>query len=334
MVADGVGGHAHGDMAARMVVELLPQAVKRLIGEMSAPLSDDAQAVRDMLQKSVSEVSRRIYAQAKDSLENKGMGATVVVVLVTRHHAHIVHMGDSRAYMLRRERLRLLTADHSIVGLLERNGEITHRQASTHPARGRLTRFAGMEADADPASQTLKLQAGDRILLCTDGLWGMLPQADVKRILAERNDPDITCRDLVAAGKAAGGRDNLTTVVADVVMSSAVGEKGALMNTYTIRKTKDKVIVEYDGKPIEVVPMLRDTVPPFDYGIHSDSSLNLGYGILRHCVGEAEAQLLCGKFVNDYLLRADPEIRITGDEIHGFVDSNACSEYEAQELVK
>jgi len=215
IVADGVGGHARGDIAARMVVELLPQIIKRRIGELPTPQTSDDPAIRKMLAESVSELSQRIHAGSKDRVEYRDMGSTAVVALVTSHHAHIAHMGDSRAYLFREGEIRKLTEDHSLVGLLMHHGEITPQEAEDHPAKGRLTRFVGMEAEVDPDVQTTELQPGDRLLLCTDGLWGMVLQDRLAAILAERNDPEITSRDLIAAGKTAGGQDNLTAVTID-----------------------------------------------------------------------------------------------------------------------
>lgn len=216
IVADGLGGHARGDVASRMVVELLPQIIKRRISEMPTLGASDKSAIREMLAGSLSELSRSIHASGKDSVEFKHMGATAVVAWLTGHQAHIAHMGDSRAYLFRDGDLRQLTQDHSIVSLLMRHGEITPQEAEDHPAKGRLTRFVGMEAEVDPAVQTIEMQTGDRLLLCTDGLWSMLPEGRLAQILAERNDSETTCRDLVVAGKESGGSDNLTAVVVDL----------------------------------------------------------------------------------------------------------------------
>ena len=216
IVADGVGGHGGGDKAALLATTLLPDIIRRRIAESPEPRSSDDHAIASMLGDSLHELGHRIREAGGSRLEYKDMGATVVVALLTAQHAHIAHMGDSRAYLLRDGGLRQLTEDHSIVGLLVRNREITPQEAENHPAKGRLSRFAGMEADVPAATQTIELQPGDRLLLCTDGLWGMLPDAQLTAILAEGNDPEVTCRSLLAAGKQAGGQDNLTVVVIDV----------------------------------------------------------------------------------------------------------------------
>jgi serine/threonine protein phosphatase PrpC len=217
VVADGVGGHGGGDKAALMATTLLPDIIRCRMAELPEPRSSDDPAIVSILADSLQELGRLIRKAGACRLEYKDMGATVVVALLTAHHAHIAHMGDSRVYLLRDGKLRQLTEDHSIVGILVRNGEITPQEAADHPAKGRLSRFAGMEADVPAATQTIELQAGDRLLLCTDGLWGMLPDNQLKAILAEGNDPEVTCRSLLAAGKQAGGQDNLTAAVCDLL---------------------------------------------------------------------------------------------------------------------
>lgn len=213
IVSDGVGGHAYGDVASRMVVDLLPCIIKRRISEAPDPRTDDDPAIGEMLGDSINELSRHVHEWSKEVPESYGMGATVVVALVTGRHMHIVHMGDSRAYLLRNGVMRLLTQDHSVVSLLIQHGEITDQQAAVHPARGRLTRYVGMEAAVQSLPQTLEIQSGDRLMLCTDGLWGMVSSEVLTLILARHADAEMTCLDLVVAGKKAGGADNLTAVV-------------------------------------------------------------------------------------------------------------------------
>ena len=215
IVADGVGGHGGGDKAALMATTLLPEIIRRRIAESPGPRPSDDPAIAPLLGDSLHELGRRIREAGASRLEYKDMGATVVVALLTAHHAHLAHMGDSRAYLLRNGSLRRLTEDHSIVALLVRHGEITVQEAEHHPSKGRLSRYVGMEADVSASTQTIEIHSGDRLFLCTDGLWGMLPDAQLKAILVEENDPEAACRNLLVAGKQAGGKDNLTAVVVD-----------------------------------------------------------------------------------------------------------------------
>ncbi len=216
IVADGLGGHSAGDTAAQMAKELLPGIIHRRIVEAPAPNSSGDRMIGATLAKAIEELSHLIREAGNRQVECKGMGTTVVAAVFTVRHVHIAHMGDSRAYLLRGDRVKRLTEDHSIVSLLVRQGEITPQEAESHPARGRLSRFAGMEGDVPAATTTIDLEAGDRILICTDGVWGGLPDAKVRAILMQGNTPEVTCGNLIEAGKQAGGQDNLTAVVVDV----------------------------------------------------------------------------------------------------------------------
>ncbi len=215
VVADGVGGYGYGDVASKMVVDRLPEIIRRRVAASTKPRTDADAAIPGILGKSVSELSRYIHAWGKEVENSGGMGTTVVVALVTQCHVHIAHMGDSRAYLLRGRELRQLTYDHSLVGLLLQDGEITAEEAEHHPARNYLMRYLGMDNGMEPDTQTIALQPEDRLLLCSDGLWGMVPKPALTRILEDRKDPETTCQDLLAAGNAGGGLDNLTAVVVD-----------------------------------------------------------------------------------------------------------------------
>jgi serine/threonine protein phosphatase PrpC len=216
IVADGLGGHSAGDTAAKMAKELLPGIIRRRLAEAPAPSSSGDRMIGAILANAIEELSHLIREAGNRQVECRGMGTTVVVALFTVRHLHIAHMGDSRAYLLRGDRMRQITEDHSIVSLLVRHGEITPQEAENHPAKGRLSRFAGMDGDVPSATITIDLEAGDRFLLCTDGVWGALSDAMIREILMQDNTPVVTCGNLIEAGKQAGGQDNLTAVVVDV----------------------------------------------------------------------------------------------------------------------
>jgi protein phosphatase len=143
------------------------------------------------------------------------MGATVVLAFLWGQQVFIAHIGDSRAYLYRRGELRQLTDDHSVVGILLRHGKITPEEAKIHPARNKLSRYVGMEGEVYPDVQRLRPSAGDRLLLCTDGLTTMVPDDAIAEILVNCGDPQMACRSLVEAANAARGQDNVTVLVAD-----------------------------------------------------------------------------------------------------------------------
>lgn len=217
IAADGMGGRRCGDVAARLAVESLQVAIRERLALGLASRPEDLAGISGLLEEAVLAASQAILDAGAASMEYLGMGAAVVAALVAGGHVHIAHMGDSRAYLLHGRELRRLTDDHTIIGALLRHGEISPKDAVDHPARGRLTRFAGMEPVAEPSMRSVELETGDRLLLCTDGLWGAVGDAEMGRILSRSGRCAAACRALIAAGRAAGGEDNLTAVVVDVL---------------------------------------------------------------------------------------------------------------------
>lgn len=152
----------------------------------------------------------RVETQAIPGL--KGIGSTVVLVLIRDGQAIVAHLGDSRAYLLRAGHLEQLTNDHTIAQLLADRGEIPRDAVASHPSRSQLTRFVGMSADAITETTCIDLAPGDRILLCSDGLSGTLSDQRILSILNQQPDPEQACRQLIDAANAAGGKDNITVL--------------------------------------------------------------------------------------------------------------------------
>lgn len=212
IVADGMGGHNAGALASKIVVETLPKMIEQWLECIS---SGDVEAISNHLRDTLVTLSQRVWKESGARQDLAGMGATVVVASIHTEHGFIAHMGDSRAYLFRHKELRQLTQDHSVLGILLRRGEITPEEAKHHPARGRVSRYVGMEATVYPDVQRYPTAPGDRLLLCTDGLTGMAPDSVIKDILNEFTDPERACRALVETANAAGGKDNITAVIVD-----------------------------------------------------------------------------------------------------------------------
>jgi len=204
VVADGIGGFEAGEVASRIAVDVLR--------ELEPGASFEA-AIR--------EANRRILAVGRGDERLSGMGTTIVATRFggTREEplAEIAHVGDSRAYLLRGGSLQPLTEDHSLVAELVRSGDLTRDQAAEHPQKNLITRALGAEEKVEVDTMVLPVEAGDRLLLCSDGLTDMVPEANIGEILADSpDDPEKPARTLVSAALDAGGSDNVTVVVVDV----------------------------------------------------------------------------------------------------------------------
>lgn len=220
VVTDGIGGLNAGEKASEIVATVLPMKVREALQENDP---DNIEALGDILSDSISYISKQIHKYSSENNIKKGAGATVVAAIVRGDQVVIAHMGDSRAYLMRGDEIELLTLDHSIVAMLLITGQITKKEAEMHPARHTITRYVGMPGKQKPDITIKKLQDGDRILLCTDGLTGMVEDSEIAwflsdeeddvEILSEEHDLDRVCQRLVDAANEAGGRDNITAVV-------------------------------------------------------------------------------------------------------------------------
>ncbi|MGH2810187.1 MAG: Stp1/IreP family PP2C-type Ser/Thr phosphatase [Actinomycetota bacterium] len=216
-VADGMGGHLAGDVASAIAIDTL----KDKVVEDSEAL---AAAVRD--------ANRAIYDRASSETKLQGMGTTLTAMYAGEDSAQIVHVGDSRAYLFRDERLRRITTDHTVVGRMVAEGKIKAEDADRHPQRNYLERALGIEPNVELDVELLDTQPGDRILLCSDGLFGMIDDAQIEGVLASEPDPQRAAVRLCREAVDAGGRDNVTAVVVDYPPGSdgkvaAAGAKAA-----------------------------------------------------------------------------------------------------------
>lgn len=202
-VADGMGGAPGGEIAAAAAVALLESAFTgRSIDELEA-------ATRA--------ANRTIWDRSNASEELEGMGTTICAAGVTDDaQLVVVNVGDSRAYLLRDGVLRQLTQDHSVTAELVRRGELTEPEAAVHPHRNILTRAIGVRPTVDIDATTHAIENGDRVLLCTDGLFNELPDDELRSLLVAETDANAAADALVDRAVQHGGRDNITVVVADV----------------------------------------------------------------------------------------------------------------------
>jgi protein phosphatase len=214
IVADGIGGHAAGDLASRIAVEALPGLI---FNHVDSTEHSGAYLSADAVVAAFCTLNREIVERTKGEPGLESLGTTVALVMIGSGSALVVHLGDSRAYLFRAGELELLTRDHSVVQLLMNEGEIAPEDADHHPSRGQLTRFLGMDGDPLPDVCSIDISVGDRLLLCTDGLTNMVSHANIGSILSQERVAESACHQLISTANAAGGEDNITVVVIDLL---------------------------------------------------------------------------------------------------------------------
>lgn len=207
VVADGMGGHSGGEVASQVAVQVLTDGF--------------AVPTTDALVDAVQAANEAVLARAEAEPELRGMGTTLValaaVVSDGEDRLAIVNVGDSRCYLLDGDALRQITSDHSVVQVLVDNGQITPAEAETHPQRNVLTRALGIESRVMADSWELLPFAGDRYLLCSDGLFNEVTGPDITTVLREDPNPGDAAARLVDMANDGGGRDNITVVIVDVM---------------------------------------------------------------------------------------------------------------------
>ena len=223
IVADGMGGHPGGDVAAHLAVDAATQRAKVLLAEKD--LAPEVQQAR--LTETVTAANRAVHEKVREEPALKGMGTTVVAMTIAPTSpgvAYVAHLGDSRAYRFHAGSLRQLTRDHTLVEVLLERGLINDATARAYPDRHVLAKGLGMGLDMMPEVTSTPLTPDDVMLLCSDGLTKMLDDADIASILARSpHDPRRTCHELVEEALARGGEDNVTVIVCAYTTPARVG---------------------------------------------------------------------------------------------------------------
>ncbi|HRY28693.1 MAG TPA: Stp1/IreP family PP2C-type Ser/Thr phosphatase [Elusimicrobiota bacterium] len=218
IVADGMGGHASGEVASQMAVDLVKAQVANglktgkipAMGEKPLHLSMRAH----LLAVSLRMANEVVYEASQSRAENKGMGTTIVAVLADRKSFAVAHVGDSRLYLHRGGKLRQLTRDHSVVAEQVAKGLLTPEQAEQSEIKNVLTRALGVGPEVEVDVDEQSLRADDVLLLCTDGLPRMADDAVIQDVLAHSTDPLEICNALIKIANERGGKDNVTVAVA------------------------------------------------------------------------------------------------------------------------
>ena len=233
VVADGMGGHVAGDVASKTAVETLTKDT-----EGATPTADDLAAL-------VRAANAAVFQKARADSTLQGMGTTCTVLLLEGTDAHLAHVGDSRAYLFRDNRLQQITEDHTLVQRMVKEGRLDQEEAHRHPQRNIITRVLGVDADVSVDTFSVEAKPGDRFLLCSDGLSSMLEDAQIEEVLRGGEQAQATADRLVRLANDAGGEDNITVLIVDI------GETGAAAGAApaTAAATADPPVVEQEARP-------------------------------------------------------------------------------------
>lgn len=204
IVADGMGGHNGGGYASEFAVSVVCKTVEE--SENKLP--------RKVLEEAIKEANREVRKRASEDPELGGMGTTMVAATINGNCLHVANVGDSRLYVVGEE-IRQITTDHSYVEEMVRMGGLDRESARTHPKKNIITRAIGADDEVVPDFFTVKLQAGDIVLMCSDGLTNMLDDEEIRMILCGQRDIVEKAEELVKAANNNGGKDNIAVVLVD-----------------------------------------------------------------------------------------------------------------------
>ncbi len=202
VVADGMGGHRAGDFASRYTVEVILKSVR----------ADRERNPIRIIRKAIETANLKVLEKANSSDELAGMGTTVVAATVIGHYIYVANVGDSRLYLIR-DTIEQITKDHSLVEEMVRIGEINREQARNHPDKNIITRAVGVSSRVRIDFFDIKLERGDIILMCSDGLSNMIDDDEIERIIKEGSDLPEIALELIGEANQNGGKDNIAVVL-------------------------------------------------------------------------------------------------------------------------
>jgi PPM family protein phosphatase len=210
VVADGMGGHQAGNVASSLAVTTAEKFWQNIDGRELPDREKTKQMVKDFIY----EANDLILAEAACSSTKRGMGTTITTVLLSGQHIIIGHVGDSRAYLINKGNIRLLTKDHSLIEKLIASGEVKPEDAINHPQRHILTRALGVEQNLKVDVLEMEVEEGTVILLCTDGLTNLVNDQEILTSSTAVSDPQLLTEKLIEMANERGGYDNITVVIA------------------------------------------------------------------------------------------------------------------------
>ena len=212
LVADGVGGQRDGQRASHLAAE----GLRHYITSFPPQRVTDDKTLHRYFSECLTEVNKTIYKLAGSHRDSSGMATTSVLLYLARGNAYVVNVGDSRAYLLRDNVLRQVTIDHTYVNQLVREGKLTEQEAACHPNRNMITRALGAEPFVEPDFFQFEVRSGDRILLCSDGLYNEVSKEEICELSQKLFNTNAFVEALVQRANENGGGDNITVICVDI----------------------------------------------------------------------------------------------------------------------
>jgi serine/threonine protein phosphatase PrpC len=216
LVADGMGGHAAGEIASRIAVDSISEFIlhtKEDDGTWPHAYDEHLKRSTNRLMAAVRIANQRVLEAMRKDARLRGMGTTVVACMADENTMSVAHVGDSRAYLIRGQQLSRITNDHSWVFEQVQAGMLTEAEAEKHPLRNVITRALGGALQVTPDASEIQPQSGDVFLLCSDGLTGMVPEDQILRMVADSASLEKTCQLLIDKANERGGLDNVTAIL-------------------------------------------------------------------------------------------------------------------------
>ena len=212
IVADGMGGHAAGDQASKIAVKTITEILTAY--DFDNEDGEESMSIEELVRYALQEANEQILLASLSNQHLQGMGTTAIVAVERDGKLYVGHIGDSRTYLVRNEKISQITEDHSVVQQLVKAGAISEEEAEVHPYKNVITRCLGMQANVEPDTLEMTLESGDRFIMCSDGLSNMVSDKEIQDFI---NDPELTpeetCQKLIDLANENGGTDNITAVL-------------------------------------------------------------------------------------------------------------------------
>ncbi|MCX6156963.1 MAG: Stp1/IreP family PP2C-type Ser/Thr phosphatase [Ignavibacteriae bacterium] len=210
IVADGMGGHNAGEVASAKSIELIKFGLDSFALQ---EMKQNPSKIEDILKRVLSDVNENIYELGNNNPDYHGMGCTIVLTYIENNYLHKIHVGDARCYVCRNDKIEQLGDDHSYVGAAIKMGYMTKEEARKSPEKNKITMAVGTSNNIQPDYRKYELQKGDIIMLCSDGLWDMLSDENILKIINTNKSAQEISEQLITEANNSGGVDNITVIV-------------------------------------------------------------------------------------------------------------------------